>query len=91
MSLPPAEAGNAARPSEADLAAIDCPVERVRAINMIARRHGTLSGQLSRLRTAALLQARTLTTTVTALAALVGMTRSRVSYLINQAPVEPGQ
>jgi len=66
-----------------EIAAIECPFERVKAINAIGRQNGTLPGVLAQLRLAALREGRRLTKTTTALAAKVDMKRSRVSCLLN--------
>lgn len=89
IAHPPVDRNGHATPDEQELAAIQCPFRRARAITQIARDRNNLPAPLAALRTAALREARPRTSSITALAAAVDMSRSRVSTLINNPPEAP--
>lgn len=68
-------------PSVAELASVECPVDRARQVSSLARRIGTLPPPLAAVRRQALVEARAAGHAVVLLAARVGLTPGRVSQL----------
>src|SRR5437762_12960831 len=82
-SLSPPRHDERDRPDEATLAALTCPVDRARAVGLVARTKGTLSAPLAAVRRAALVEALgTGEWTVTKLAATLSLTISRICQIL---------